>query len=218
MKKIFIIRHGRTYLNKYDKMQGWCDSPLTKSGIEGAKNVGQVLRNVKFGAAFSSDLKRASDTAKFILAENNHADGLELIESPHFREAFYGYFEGMGSPEAWFLSGMPHGFKNKAEIINSNDYNVAKDFMKEADPFHDAENAEEYWARVYQGLDLIKALPDDVENILLVTHSNTISSIAERFSQPNEFELTKGAHNSSISMLELADGEFKLTSFNQMTL
>ncbi|APT18742.1 phosphoglycerate mutase [Amylolactobacillus amylotrophicus DSM 20534] len=218
MKKIYIIRHGRTFLNKYDKMQGWCDSPLTKDGLAGAQEVAQVLRDVDFGAAFSSDLKRASDTAKIILQANKNAATLELVESPHFREAFYGYFEGMGSPEAWFLAGMPHGFKNKAEIINQNNYDVAKDFMKEADPFHDAENAAEYWARVDQGLELIKALPDSVENVLLVTHSNTISSIAERFSQPGEFALARGARNSSISILELAHDKFKLVSFNKLTL
>lgn len=44
MKKVYIIRHGRTHINHYNKMQGWCDTPLTNEGIEGAKKVAQVLK------------------------------------------------------------------------------------------------------------------------------------------------------------------------------
>ncbi len=216
-KKIFIIRHGRTYLNKYDKMQGWCDSPLTVGGLEGAIKVGKVLKDIPFDVAFSSDLKRASDTAKLILKENVNGDKLELQESNFFREALYGYFEGMGSPEAWFLAGMPHGYKTKNDLIAHENYDTAKDYMKEADPFHDAENAVEYWERIDQGFNIIKALPDSVENILLVTHSNTISSVVERYSN-GEFNVAKGARNSSITMMENEGSNFRVTSFDKLTL
>ena len=33
---VYLIRHGETYLNKYDRMQGWADAPLTPQGIEDA--------------------------------------------------------------------------------------------------------------------------------------------------------------------------------------
>ena len=35
MKRIYIVRHGQTYINRYDKMQGWCDTPLTWLFIQG---------------------------------------------------------------------------------------------------------------------------------------------------------------------------------------
>ncbi|MDK6292868.1 phosphoglycerate mutase family protein, partial [Aerococcus urinae] len=33
---IYFMRHGQTYLNKYNRMQGWCDAPLTDQGIRDA--------------------------------------------------------------------------------------------------------------------------------------------------------------------------------------
>ena len=30
--------------NRYNKMQGWCDTPLTEPGIEGAEKAGEALR------------------------------------------------------------------------------------------------------------------------------------------------------------------------------
>ena len=37
MKRIYLIRHGKTFINKYNKMLGWCDTPLTAEGREGAE-------------------------------------------------------------------------------------------------------------------------------------------------------------------------------------
>ncbi|MDV7694684.1 hypothetical protein GA842_07340 [Pediococcus parvulus] len=33
---VYLIRHGETYLNKFDRMQGWADAPLTPKGIQDA--------------------------------------------------------------------------------------------------------------------------------------------------------------------------------------
>lgn len=30
----YFMRHGETYLNKYHRMQGWSDTPLTNRGKE----------------------------------------------------------------------------------------------------------------------------------------------------------------------------------------
>ena len=51
MKRIYIVRHGQTYINRYDKMQGWCDTPLTDEGIKGAKDAGKALSNIPFDIA-----------------------------------------------------------------------------------------------------------------------------------------------------------------------
>ena len=56
MKRIYIVRHGQTYINRYDKMQGWCDTPLTDEGIQGAKDAGKALSEVPFDIAISSSI------------------------------------------------------------------------------------------------------------------------------------------------------------------
>lgn len=58
MKKIYIVRHGETYINRYNKMQGWCDMPLTYKGKLQAQQVADTLRQVNFDLAVSSDLAR----------------------------------------------------------------------------------------------------------------------------------------------------------------
>ena len=32
---LYIVRHGKTMFNTLARVQGWCDTPLTKSGREG---------------------------------------------------------------------------------------------------------------------------------------------------------------------------------------
>ena len=40
---VYMVRHGQTQLNKYRRMQGWCDSPLTAKGIADAHKAGRHL-------------------------------------------------------------------------------------------------------------------------------------------------------------------------------
>ncbi|MFV4921838.1 histidine phosphatase family protein [Lactobacillus delbrueckii subsp. allosunkii] len=48
MKKIYVVRHGRTYLNKYQRLQGWSDAPLTEEGIRGCPPDGEGLEGPAF--------------------------------------------------------------------------------------------------------------------------------------------------------------------------
>ena len=61
-------------------MQGWSDAPLTEKGIEDAKRVGRALSKVKFDYIFSSDLSRAVNTARLLLAADPNTDLKEPIQ------------------------------------------------------------------------------------------------------------------------------------------
>ena len=39
----YLVRHGQTYYNIYNKLQGWSNSPLTEKGKQDAKNAGERL-------------------------------------------------------------------------------------------------------------------------------------------------------------------------------
>lgn len=216
MKKIYIVRHGQTFINKYDKMQGWCDTPLTDKGISDAKKAGEVLADVPFDIALSSDLKRASETCDYIIDKNCNRDELQHIASPFFREQFYGFFEGMNSDEAWRMIGGPHGYPKRQDLLLNVDINTIKDYIHEADPYHDAENAKQYWKRLDQGFDLIRQL-DGAENILLVTHGFTIRSIVGRFGQ-GKYPLVPGPANGSITIMNMTDKDIKITAYNKLSL
>lgn len=217
MKKIYVVRHGQTIINRYDKMQGWCDTPLTKAGITGAKEAGHQLANIPFDIAISSDMKRASDTCEYIMDENCNRDELQHVATPFFREQFYGFFEGMNSDEAWRMIGGPHGYPTRDSLFSHVDIDTAKNYLKEADPYHEAENAEEYWHRLEQGFNMIKQM-DGAKNILLVTHGFTIRSIVSRFA-PDKYDLRHGPQNASISIFNMNDaGELSVKSYNKMSL
>ncbi|VVA43745.1 conserved hypothetical protein [Candidatus Roizmanbacteria bacterium] len=63
--KIYVIRHGRTELNKEKKVNGEIDEPLIKEGVEQAKTiVAFIPKSVKY--IYTSPLLRARQTAEII--------------------------------------------------------------------------------------------------------------------------------------------------------
>jgi broad specificity phosphatase PhoE len=69
---VYLVRHGKTALNEDDKNQsvdrirGWLDVPLTNEGRREARVTAKALRGKGIKAIVSSDLCRASETAKII--------------------------------------------------------------------------------------------------------------------------------------------------------
>ena len=70
MTCFYIVRHGQTLLNSLGRAQGWSDSPLTGSGEQEAKNLGKKLSSIIFNAIYTSDTKRAFQTANIILGDS----------------------------------------------------------------------------------------------------------------------------------------------------
>lgn len=215
---LYMVRHGQTYFNIYNKLQGWSNSPLTKKGIQNAVDTGEKLKNVKFVAAYCSDTTRAEETTKEILKRNTASTIKEPITSPFFREEFYGYFEGNDMDQAWYLAGAPHGLPTFKSIVEKYSIGKAKDYLKEADPFHQAENNEEYWQRLDQGLALIKndSRIKDGDNVLLISHGNTLLSLVERFGQ-GQFDVTKRPANGSLTKLRFDGDDVTVTAYNEQS-
>lgn len=89
MTRWFLVRHGRTNWNKDKRIQGQADIPLDNIGVEQAKRLGERLNAEEFAAIYSSDLKRAIQTAEPI------ADGQPIREDKRLRELGLGRFEGL---------------------------------------------------------------------------------------------------------------------------
>ncbi|GAB5057369.1 histidine phosphatase family protein [Companilactobacillus alimentarius] len=210
--QIYLVRHGRTWYNEYQKMQGWSDTPLTNEGVEVAQKAAEALKNVDFSAALTSDMKRAVDTCRIITRRNkNHLTPKELSE---FREQFYGYYEGRGIDESWFVIGKPHHAKNFAEIVKNYGFDATMDFVKDADPLHDAEDSTEYWNRIERVFKKIDRIAKDGDKILLVTHSITILGLAYRY-KAGDFELNDVPANASLTLMERDNGVNRVTKYNQ---
>lgn len=87
-------------MNTLVKVQGWCDSPLTPEGIAVAGCLGAGLRDVRFDAVYTSDLRRSGQTARILLAEQGQSD-LPVEEKAGFREACFGSFEAGSDTQMW---------------------------------------------------------------------------------------------------------------------
>ena len=64
--KLILTRHGETIENKQGISQGHLPGHLSKLGIEQAKKLALRLKHEKIDVIYSSELKRAADTAKEI--------------------------------------------------------------------------------------------------------------------------------------------------------
>lgn len=211
---VYLVRHGQTFLNKYHRMQGWSDTPLTEKGKQDAARAGQALAPVDFDYAFASDLKRTMDTARILLA--NHPTKIkEPTPAPAFREEFFGYFEGLSSlSTAVFVSGNDN-LSSFEELIDTYGAELTRDKLAAADTSHDAEDDATFWARLTPGLDQLRSLPDN-SNVLVVSHGMTIRSIGSKYG-------LKGVHtaqpqNGSITKLSLTPTDTTIDFYSQLTL
>ena len=87
MKDLYLMRHGETLFNQRRKIQGWCDSPLTKKGIEQAKKAGELLKDIHFDHCYSSTAERCCDTLELV----THQPYQRL---KGIKERYFGVFEG----------------------------------------------------------------------------------------------------------------------------
>lgn len=63
---LYLVRHGETEKNKYGLVQGQTECDLSKKGMDDAKQIIPLVRNIKIDVVVSSPLKRTVDTAKII--------------------------------------------------------------------------------------------------------------------------------------------------------
>lgn len=210
--KLYFVRHGETYLNKYKKMQGWSDSPLTKEGEAIARKTGKRLGNIPFSGIYTSDLGRTIQTAHLILEENKYVNSGATVPMKEFRETFFGSFEADYGWNVYPKIAEKHGILEK-DVFQQLSLQQTSDTMKELDPYNDAESYGEFQLRLERGIAKILENANEMTDILIVTHGNTIRHIVNKISpDTNVFqEIT----NSSVTILEYQDKKLRLLAFNQ---
>ena len=105
MKNILLIRHGQSEWNKLNLFTGFKNIELSEQGIEEANKAGQNFKNlnIKFDIVFTSELKRAQETAKIILENLDQWDYLyekgKIITDINLNERDYGDLTGLNKKE-----------------------------------------------------------------------------------------------------------------------
>jgi probable phosphoglycerate mutase len=90
MTTIHLVRHGETDWNRELRWQGHSNVPLNERGRTQARKLADTLSGTPFAAVYSSDLRRASETARIV------ADRLSLpVQTDEdLREIDVGSWEG----------------------------------------------------------------------------------------------------------------------------
>ena len=100
MIKLVLVRHGQSMWNLENRFTGWTDVELSEQGIKEAKEAGKVLKEkgFNFDVAYTSVLKRANDTLKYILEELGE-ENIPVKKSWRFNERHYGALQGLNKDE-----------------------------------------------------------------------------------------------------------------------
>jgi broad specificity phosphatase PhoE len=112
---ILLARHGETDWNREGRFQGWSDPPLNDLGREQARVLAGQLADDPFDAVYSSDLRRAYETA-LIVAEPH---GVPVVADQGLREIDVGSWSGLTRDEieARFPGADHHDGESRAEHL-----------------------------------------------------------------------------------------------------
>lgn len=200
--EIYFVRHGETEWNKLKKFQGLCDSPLTEKGILQAKLLSKHLKDIKFDKIYSSNLKRAKDTAKIIIGERDI--NLNIIDE--FAEISMGNVEGMTKIDFENRYAKEfYAFYNDCENYNPKIYN--------------GENYFELRERIKIGLKKIINDNKNSSRILIVSHGATLKTLFhlienKEISTLKDEEIPK---NTSYSIVKYENNNFYIVDFSNIS-
>ncbi|KAF1023198.1 MAG: Phosphoserine phosphatase 1 [Paracidovorax wautersii] len=88
--RLIAVRHGETAWNVDTRIQSHLDIPLNDTGLWQARQVAQALLHEDIHAIYTSDLRRAAQTARHV----GEAKALPVHDELALRERGFGEFEG----------------------------------------------------------------------------------------------------------------------------
>lgn len=201
MLRIYFVRHGETIWNTLKIFQGRQDSPLTEVGINQAEKLSEYIKDIHFDKIYSSPQSRAKKTAEILLGNRK----LNIIEIPELQEINMGNVEGI--PRENFEKNFPeeyHNFWNNAIAYNPIAFN--------------GESYQEVLDRVKVGLE--KLIQENKKGtVLVVSHGVTLKAIFNIIKKHGikEFSEQEVPQNTSTTIVEYSDGEFKIVKFSDTT-
>jgi len=192
--KLFLIRHGSTDWNVRERYCGFVDIALNNKGIAQAKRLQRRLKNETVHKVYSSDRKRAIQTAGIVF------NGYDIEKIPDLREMHFGIFEGLTykqiiqrfpcTYEKWiknpFKTVIPRG-----ESLTILKKRVVRAFKK-----------------------IIARRPNQV--VAVVCHGGTISTFINHILKTKDF-WKHIPQSASLTIMEIQSNKFKTALFNDVS-
>jgi broad specificity phosphatase PhoE len=152
---ILLARHGESDWNRSKRWQGFTDRPLTEVGRQQAAVLAERLEDTELDAVYSSDLRRARETAEVVARSR----GLTVQTTPELREVDVGSWSGLTRAEA--EARYPEGYAR---------------WLQGAEGWEDGETYGQLGERVVRAIQRI-AKEHDGERVLIVAHGGTIRAV-----------------------------------------
>ncbi|MDB7087554.1 MULTISPECIES: histidine phosphatase family protein [Enterococcus] len=212
---LYIVRHGKTMFNTIERVQGWCDTPLTKQGQEGIHFLGKGLKDIDFSYAYSSDSGRAIETARIILSEHTKGKEIPYFIDKRIREWCFGSLEGGYDMEMWGVIPRVLNFQTYDEMFTTDvTFEQIANAIYETDTAGWAQPYAELKERVWSGFEDIahQCEKNNGGNVLVVSHGLTIAFLLSLIdpSQP----VRAGLLNGSVTKVTYKNGRFSIESVN----
>ena len=171
MNKLILLRHGQSQWNLENRFTGWKNVDLTQKGVEEAILAGKVMKekNIKIDLVFSSNLKRANETAKLAISQmslKNLYDkdkNLIMIKDQSLNERDYGDLVGLNKEETARKYGKEqvHIWRRSFETPPPGGESL-KNVLERVDPYFKQN---------------IKNEIDNKKNVIIVAHGNSLRAI-----------------------------------------
>lgn len=196
MTRILLIRHAQAEGNLYRRIQGRYDSLLTKLGKKQIEFLRERLLSEKIDAVYSSDLRRAMETAEAAAAPR----GLPVIPVPGLREVDLGVWEDRTWGEVE---------DDDAEQIFLYNSSPDKWSISGGEPFADLQE------RIASAMRQI-ASDNEGKTVAVFSHGGAIRAfLAYAQGIPaNEIKRVYHCDNTGISTIDVSDGVFTVVSAN----
>jgi broad specificity phosphatase PhoE len=195
IKRVIFIRPGETDWNRQGRYQGWVAVPLNEHGRKQVMALANFIRNIGVTALYSSDLKRAIDTAMII----GEKLGYEPVFDQRLRERAVGSWQGLTLNEitTWYA-------EDYAKLRQEpNEYRM---------PF--GESLNDVTTRILEIFTQILS-EDKGETIGVVSHTTAIRALlAELIPSYDQSNLIFG--NSSVTTIYREGDEWCLTASNDV--
>lgn len=98
MAVLVLVRHGESQWNLENRFTGWVDVPLTEKGREEARRAGEKIRQFRFEQAYTSVLRRATETLDIVLKVIGQ-EGIPVAYDQALNERHYGDLQGLNKAE-----------------------------------------------------------------------------------------------------------------------
>lgn len=180
-----LVRHGESLWNALGQWTGWTDIDLSDNGRNEARRAAQVLKEISFHVAHTSDLRRAQETLEIILNELK----LDIPVKKHhaIKERNYGSLTGKNK---WK---MKEEFGEKQFMLWRRSWDH---------PVPDGESLKDVHARVipYYKKHILPDLKKG-KHVLVSAHGNSLRALVKHL---------ENIADSEIPHLEIATGEVYL--------